>query len=367
MNKKQLRILIAPLDWGLGHVTRCLPLMQHILSRGHQLIFAGNNSQQRYVQTIFPSIEYLYLEGYNVAYARTKSGLIPKIIAQVPRLRKRIKNEHLWLQEIIRKNHIDAVISDNRYGLYSTLVPCIFMTHQLQIRSGYSNYVDMLLLRFHYKFIEKFSNCWVVDTEKDNGLSGTLAHPRQLPCIKTVYIGLLSQCAGKNKSINPGSEFYVLVLLSGTEPQRTILSDILWKKAIKLDKPVIFVAGSEEAETPELVPEHISFHKRLSAEDLLIAIDTASIVICRSGYSSLMDLIALDKKAILIPTPGQTEQEYLAKRMHGKKVFLTAAQQKFDIETSLINASLFPFAANKFGDSFHQHQEVVDQLLDDLG
>lgn len=365
MNKKQLRILLAPLDWGLGHVTRCLPIIQHILSLGHQVIFAGNADQQLYVKNTFPNIEFLLLEGYNVQYAKTKLGFLPKIIAQIPRLKKCIKKEHIWLQNNIKTHKIDAVISDNRYGLYSDLVPCTFMTHQLQIRTGFDQFFDGILLKLHYRFIEKFSNCWVVDIEDGDGLSGSLAHPKQLPKIKTNYIGLLSQCAGKG-SKDVQKDFLVLILLSGAEPQRTILSDILWKKALRSDQHIIFVAGREAAITPEHIPEHISFHKRLAPAELLIAINSASIVICRSGYSSLMDLVALNKKAVLIPTPGQTEQEYLAKRMYKQKIFISTSQQKFDIHTSLLNASLFPFTQARFNGSFDQYKPVVKNLLDSI-
>jgi hypothetical protein len=363
VNKKQLRILIAPLDWGLGHVTRSIPLIRHILSCGHQVIFAGNESQQQYVKTLLPRLEYITLEGYNVSYSRSKYGMIPRIALQIPRLKKKIREERAWLQEAIKLHRIDAVLSDNRYGLYSRLVPCVFITHQLQVRSGYGRHLDHLLLRLHYRFIERFTQCWIVDEEADAGLSGTLAHPATLPKIKTDYIGLLSQCAGKTGSTVQHDASCILILLSGTEPQRTILSELLWKKAIKSGHHIIFVEGSEKVVSPAVIPPHISYHKRLSADNLTTAFDAASIVICRSGYSSLMDLVALNKKAILIPTPGQTEQEYLARLLSQQKIFMAADQQKFDIQTSLINASLFPFVQSRFKDSFQKYKAVLNDFL----
>jgi uncharacterized protein (TIGR00661 family) len=366
VNKKQLRILVAPLDWGLGHVTRCVPVIKQIIKLGHQVVFAGNTNQQKYIRQNFPQLEMLDLEGYNVQYAKTKTGLLPKIIAQIPRLKRCIKKEHLWLQNVIKSHHIDAVISDNRYGLYSSHVPCILMTHQLQIRSGLSSYFDKVLLKIHYRFIEKFSRCWVVDVPEDEGLSGVLAHPAVFPKIETEYIGLLSQCAGLTEKKKKDDDFIVLVLLSGAEPQRTILSEMLWKKAIKSDKHFIYVEGSDTAIQPPVIPDHISYHKRLSEKELVIAIGAASIVICRSGYSSLMDLLAMGKKAILIPTPGQTEQEYLAKLMHEKKIFMAARQQKFDIQTSILNATLFPYRTIQYGDAFELHKAVLEKWLKEV-
>lgn len=366
MNKKQLRILVAPLDWGLGHVTRCVPVIRHITKLGHTVVFAGNSSQQQYIKGVFPCIEILHLEGYNVQYARTKLGLLPKIITQIPRLKKCIKTEHIWLQKTIKTHRIDAVISDNRYGLYSMHIPCVLMTHQLQIRTGVGTSLDRILLKIHYRFIEKYNRCWVVDVAEDDGLSGALAHPSILPKIKTNYIGLLSQCAGIKEKAKKDEDFIVLILLSGTEPQRSILSEILWKKAIKSDKHFVFVEGSENTVSPSVIPEHISYHKRLTEKELFIAIEAASIVICRSGYSSLMDLLAMGKKAILIPTPGQTEQEYLAKLMHEKKIFMSAKQHKFDIQTSLLNATLFPYRAIHYGNAFDIHKKIIEEWLSEI-
>lgn len=343
MKKVQLNILVAPLDWGLGHLTRCIPMIEHILRSGHQVFFAGNASQRRYIRDKFPDIPTLDLEGYNVHYTHHPLTLIPKIIGQIPRIRKQIRQEQDWLRKMIHTHKIDGVISDNRYGLHSKQVPCIFMTHQLKVRTRLGHWADRIIQRFHYRFIEKFECCWVVDIPEAPGLSGELAHTKHMPAIRTEYIGLLSQCAGRKKTILDDKEDYVLILLSGAEPQRTVLSDLLWRKAVKSDRPVIFVAGSEEAKIPENIPAHISFHKRLSSENLLIAINAASVVVCRSGYSSLMDLVALKKKAILIPTPGQSEQEYLARIMHRNGYFMRANQNKFDLHTSLLNAALFPF------------------------
>ena len=294
-------------------------------------------------------------------------GLIPKIIAQIPRFKKCIKTEHQWLQGLIKSHKIDAVISDNRYGLYSAQIPCVLMTHQLQIRSGLSVHLDKILLKIHYRFIEKFDNCWVVDVAEDDGLSGTLAHPAVLPKIQTDYIGLLSQCAGTSPKKKSEETDIILVLLSGVEPQRSILSGILWKKALKSDKHIIYVEGSEAAPKPNIIPEHISYHNRLSEKELVTAIDAADFVICRSGYSTLMDLLAMGKKAILIPTPGQTEQEYLAALMHRKKIFKMVKQHKFDIQTSLLNASLFPYRSIEYGNAFERHKETIELWLQNLG
>ncbi len=362
MDKTSKRILIAPLDWGLGHVSRCVPIIQYIVSTGHQVILAGNESQQKYLQTIFPQLAYLQLNGYNVQYATTKLAFMPKLLMQIPKIRSAIRREYLWLQEQIKIHRIDAVISDNRYGLYSTLAPCVLLTHQLHILSGMGLTVDALVQRWHYQFIQKFDQCWVVDIQENNGLSGMLAHPQYLPKLPTKYIGLLSQCADQPKTMVK-QEHYLLVLLSGAEPQRSILFDMLWQQALVYDGKIIFVAGSQSAHIPTYIPAHIQYVPLASAMELSELINGANYVICRSGYSSIMDLTALDKKAILIPTPGQTEQEYLAKYLFRKGMFFSADQAQFELKKTMKQVAAFPFQKNKIDQPFLRFKSVVDDLI----
>lgn len=367
MDKTSKRILVAPLDWGLGHVSRCVPLIQYIIACGHQVILAGNEVQLKYLQKIFPETQTLKLDGYNVQYSKSKLGFIPKILLQIPRIKNVIKFEHAWLQEQIKVHRIDAVISDNRYGLYSTSVPCVLMTHQLHVLSGKAAFVDSLLQKLHYKFIERFDQCWVVDMQTENGWAGILSHPELLPSIPTKYIGLLSQCAEENIAYQAeNSDNYLLILLSGTEPQRSIMSEILWQQSISFSGKIIFVEGTELVQTPALIPPHIQYKKLVHKPELHQLISVASFVICRSGYSSIMDLMAFGKKAILIPTPGQTEQEYLAEYLQEGGVFLRASQTNFNLIEITERAQSFPFCSYQKNLNFEQFKIVVDELLQEL-
>lgn len=362
MNNKPLRILIAPLDWGLGHLTRSVPLMEYLVSLGCHVVFAGNESQRKYIAQILPKVALIHLDGYQVQYARTKFGFMPRLFAQMPRVFRCIKNEHQWLKNVVVEHRIDGIISDNRYGLYHTTVPSVILTHQLQILSGVHAKIDAVLRKIHYRLIERFTACWVVDIAEGDGLSGKLSHPKILPKVPTQYLGFLSQLHPFNHK-NSSKDFVVLVLLSGAEPQRSILENLLWQKAIKSNLHIVFVAGSNKAQAPSQIPAHISYHKRLVGKDLQAAFKAASVVVCRSGYSSLMDLLAMRKKAILIPTPGQTEQEYLAKLMQQKGYFMAAQQHKFDIQTSVLNAQLFPFSIPENEDFFEQYKSVLTNWL----
>lgn len=286
---------------------------------------------------------------------------MPAIARQLPRLLQTIKAEHKWLKGVVTRHKIDAVISDNRYGLHHPGILCVIMTHQLQPISGWGKFADNNVRSLHYKYLEKFNECWVVDTPDAPGLAGSLSHPTNLPR-QAKYIGLLSQ----QELVETADNGYLLVLLSGPEPQRTILADKLWAQLNNYTGKVVFVVGSADALVPTDIPGHITYHQQLTKDDLHQALNGAEIVICRSGYSTLMDLVKLNKKAILIPTPGQTEQEYLGKLMYEQGVFVSAPQSNFSLEQALGESKQFPFKKLNYGDAFTQYKIVVDRWVSRL-
>jgi len=282
---------------------------------------------------------------------------MPTIATQVPGLLTTIKSEHDWLKKVVVQYNIDAVISDNRYGLYHDTIPCFIMTHQLQVMSGWGSTVDNIVRKLHYKYLDKFNECWIVD-DAETGLAGKLSHPAVLPQ-RSAYMGLLSQLSQVEK---PG-EGYLLVLLSGPEPQRSILSDMLWQQLKHYDGKVVFVEGSMNTTAKTNIPAHITYHQQIVKAELEKILSGADIVICRSGYSTLMDLVRLNKKAILIPTPGQTEQEYLAEYLRNKGIFTSAKQNDFDLMKCLDIASRFEFKRPGYKAAFDIYKQVIDSMI----
>jgi hypothetical protein len=333
-----------------------VPLIGYLRAKGHRILFAGNQQQCSYIGNTLTGIETIYLEGYNVHYAASGSMFMPAIIQQIPSLLHTIRKENAWLKETVKQYHIDLVISDNRYGLYHDTIPSVIITHQLNIITGFGSMADNMLRRLHYRFLNRFNNVWVVDVPDAPGLAGQLSHPKQLPR-NTHYIGLLSQVEPV-ATTNPG---YLLVLLSGPEPQRTLLANILWQQVLSYTGKVIFVEGIEDITAKQNIPPHITYHKRLSGDALALAISGADMVICRSGYSTLMDLVKLNKKAILIPTPGQTEQEYLGRTLYKNGVFVSKPQKSFNLDEALTETEQFPFRGMQFGDAFEQFKSVIDK------
>lgn len=353
------RILIAPLDWGMGHTTRCIPIMRYLMQQGHSVLFAGNEWQRNYITETFVGIETIHLDGYNVHYGETSKYFLTNILKQLPRILKTIKNEQSWLINVVQEKNIDAVISDNRYGLHAANIPCVFMTHQLLVQTGFSSIVDNLLRKIHYQYIKPFNNCWVVDVMGVPNLSGKLAHPKVLP-FHAKYIGLLTQLTKPTQNEN---EEHILVLLSGPEPQRSIFAQLLWKQALNSNHKIIFIEGSAKAQRPEHIPQHITWYGQVTKTWLQPLLEKASVVISRSGYSTLMDLVELNKKAIIIPTLGQTEQEYLAKHLHQQGVYFHAAQKNFNLTAAIEAINSFPFHRLAMGNATHRYQQVLDEWI----
>jgi len=360
---KPKQILIAPLDWGLGHTARCIPLIRYIRSLGHIPVIAGNASQESYINETFGHIDFIHLPGYNITYSGWNRFGQMGVASQLPGILRTIRNEHKWLLELSQNRQIDGIISDNRYGLFHPDIPSVIMTHQLMVQSGMGHLTDRLIQKLHYARLERFGKVWVVDCPDIPNLAGALSHTKILP-YETVYIGPLTRFEGVRRSAAPGGS--LLILLSGPEPQRSVLSGVLWRQVQDYIGKVIFVEGSETAIIPPVIPTHIMHYKRLTDEQLGPLLSDAAIVISRSGYSTIMDLVALRKKAILIPTPGQTEQEYLARYLNEQSMFCTAQQKGFHLQSALKEAVQFPFHFPDLRHSFNSHDKVVKEWIEAL-
>jgi uncharacterized protein (TIGR00661 family) len=331
------RILVAPLDWGLGHATRCIPIIYRLLEQGHEVFIGAEGTIKKLLQQEFPGIEYLPLKGYQIRYSKTRRGHVLQMMKQIPKMITAITYEKHWLKQIIDKYKIDIVISDNRFGLYNTEVYSVFITHQLLIKSSL---LQTFLQRLNYRFINKYDECWVPDFNEPPFLAGVLAHPKKMPDTPVTYIGWLSRFGKPEKK----DWKYILILLSGPEPQRSILEKIMLDELQNFSEPVLIVRGLPGKDSLLSVKDNVKYLNHLPAKQLEEVILNASFVIARSGYSTIMDLLKLKKKAILIPTPGQTEQEYLARHLIQNNLAFCAEQQGFNLSETLKAASGFNYS-----------------------
>ncbi|MFL5738719.1 MAG: glycosyltransferase [Flavisolibacter sp.] len=340
------RILLVPLDWGLGHATRCIPLIHALLSEGCEVFLGAEGPIKTLLQLEFPEISFVAFEGYEVRYSESKWSLPLVLGAQIPKILAAIKYENELLAELVNQLGINAVISDNRYGLYHPEITSIIMTHQLRIRTGMGSIADDLLQDLHYSYIRRFNECWVPDLREEPNLSGQLSHPDKLPDIPVNYIGPLSRFS----SHEGVEEKHLLILLSGPEPQRTLFENMMTVQLEKYTGPVVFVRGLP-GETEQLrLPGNVTAYNHLPSGALGDMIRQASLVIARSGYSTVMDLVRLKKKSILIPTPAQTEQEYLGQHLMESNFALSILQDHFRLMPALELASNFPYQFRDFSD-----------------
>lgn len=317
-------IFISPLDWGLGHATRCIPVIRE-LSENNKIIIGTTDLNEEFFNQKFPDLLKVNLPSYAIKYSK-KIPLWIKLIAQWPKINAVIKSEKILLEKIIQQHKIDLVISDNRFGLVNKNVKCIFITHQLNLKTPFFSF---LANRINLNFIHKFNEVWVPDYEEPTArLSGQLSNSVHLK-IPVKYIGPKSALQNLKEIKDAGSKYDYLILLSGIEPQRSILEKLLVEKFMDTQKKVILVRGSSvDFKIPDTKITVVNF---AFGEELKEMIVNSETVICRSGYSSLMDLHLLGKKKlILIPTPGQSEQEYLANYWAGKFKSKTVIQGKIE-------------------------------------
>ncbi len=352
---RQPRILIAPLDWGLGHATRCIPIINELLKRNCAVYIAAEGQTFSLLKNEFPDIVFLRLKGYGITYSRKPTFLQFSLLMQLPKILLSIVHERNWLKKTVSQFQLDAVISDNRFGMHCKEVPCIYITHQLFIKTG-NSVTEKIAQKIHAYFIRKYAQCWVPDFP-EQGLAGKLSHPKKIPS-NAIYLGPLSRF---EELQNVAKVYDLLISISGPEPQRTVFENIVFAQLEDFTGKVLVVRGlpGEKNRMPETATLTIKNH--LSAKELNIAFEEAGMVICRSGYTTIMDLIKLKKKAILVATPGQSEQEYLAQYLLEKKYFYSVEQNAFSLKEALKAASGFPFTASS--QSLEEYKKVVNEFV----
>ena len=323
MNSKK-RILVAPLDWGLGHASRCVPIAKTLEKEGYEVVFAASGRPLELLIQEFPKNDFIKLKGYNISYPKNGQMAL-SMLSQLFKIWKGIHLEHKQLQQIIDDYNIDGVISDNRYGLYSKKVTCVFLTHQLKIQSPI---FSESLQKINFKYISKFDECWVPDSNT-HSLSGQLSNANNTP-FKCRYIGALSRFENLEKT----EDLDILAIVSGPEPQRSIFEELLKKQLIASKLKALLVLGKTEENKEEDI-ENLKVISHLNAKSLNQQMVNANVVISRSGYSTVMDIAKLHKKAIFVPTPGQTEQLYLAKYYYDKNRAFAMHQKELDIQHAL--------------------------------
>ena len=306
-------VLVAPLNWGLGHATRCVPIIQKYLKAGQHVIIAADGDALRWLQGEFPELKIIAFPGFRIHYSPSGSQLFA-MIRQVPKIIAGTIKEHRQLKKLIREENIQMVISDNRFGLWNKSVKSVYITHQLLIRAPY-RWMEPLLWFCHRWIITRYDECWIPDIEGDGNLSGELSHKYPLPR-NARFIGWLSRFPVKER-VQVKKNYTNLCLLSGPEPHRTLFEQLMIERFKDTSASTLIVSGQPGSNPQPRSIGSIDVVSNLSSSELQSHLLETPHIFCRSGYSTLMDLRVLQRNATFFPTPGQPEQEYLA-TLHGK-------------------------------------------------
>lgn len=357
-NEAPVRILFTALDWGLGHTTRIVPIIRMVQILGMKVVFAGTEKQISFLKSMASEIETETIPGLRIRLSagNSQTGIL---IRQAPGLLLQVRREHRMIHQLATKHKVSFIISDNVYGAFSKEIPSVIITHQLEVLLPrpvtIARWLISRLLRY---WLERFSEIWVPDYPGKENLTGSLSEPgRKMQ--KTKFIGLMSRFTGMEiPSIQkiPGR---VLVILSGPEPQRSILENIVRDQFSECEKELDLhvIRG-----LPGMIEsDRQGWFNHLQDDDFIHEVSEAEFIICRSGYSTLMDLIALKRTAFLVPTPGQTEQEYLAAYLSDRKYFAYTEQSNFSFSEAI--SVMREMVSRKFALDVDHDRENLRKLL----
>ncbi len=314
------------------------------------VVLATNGRPLELLKKEFPNLQVLPISSYDIRYYSNSIHI--NLLFQFYKLFRAIIVEHRQIKKIVEDYQIDAIISDNRFGCYKKGIPNIFISHQLHLIAGNPK-LEKQINRINHYHIRFFDECWIPDFEGEPNLAGRLSHPSPFP--KTRYLGALTRI----KPLKVDKKYDLAFIFSGPEPQRTRLEKKILQQAKDLPYKMVMVQGKPEKEEYQKVSDRFEIYSYRTGKQLNEIIAASDLVVCRSGYSTILDLVALGKKTLLIPTPGQTEQEYLADLYEQQGISLQQRQQQLNLKEGVEEAKKY----KGFGE-FPYSEEIWKSVLD---
>lgn len=354
MNDKKYKVLVAPLDWGLGHATRSIQVIQELQTKGCEVCIASSGAALVLLKEEFPQLIFFELPSYKASYSRYLP-LIFKVIFQVPKFLAVIWMEHRKTEKIVTEHQIDFVISDSRFGCWTKLVPTVFITHQVNIQIPFFlKWLQPTVNYFNHRQIRKFNYCWIPDHPKVR-LTGKLSAADNF---KLIFIGMLSRF---NKVEPQPKQYDILALISGPEPQRSMFESLVRAQLNKTHGRKLMVKGLPGSGSEIKTTNDLQEVNHVATDTLQQIIASSDLVVCRSGYSSVMDLAILNKNAVFVPTPGQTEQEILAEELEKRGIAYYQKQKDFNIASAMEKSKTYSGFVGWNSDS-----NLLANAIDDL-
>ena len=335
-DKVNIRVLVAPLDWGMGHATRCIPVIREFIEAGCEVIIGTSGKSGIFLKKYFPKLQHIDMPFLKIRFGTYQ--IFPWYIFQLLKFPVITIREYFFLKQNAGRLRLDLIISDNRYGLFHKDIYSVFITHQLFIRlPAPFRSMQKIFRTITGMMVSRFDQCWIPDlADADRSLSNRLSHGKISPENHT-YIGFLSRFAmtGEAKSTHDDRNYDLMVILSGPEPQRTVFEDVIMNQTKDFNIKVVIFRGLPEGNKETKVKGNMTLISHPDDKDFITFIRQTDKIICRSGYSTIMDLIALKRHALLVPAPGQTEQIYLASHLSAKGLFLYMSQKDFNLRDAL--------------------------------
>jgi uncharacterized protein (TIGR00661 family) len=324
------RILISPLNWGLGHSTRIIPIIRILLEKGHEVGIAAKGPAVKLLKKEFPDIEFYKITDYPLPY--TKNGFsYNRLIRLLPEIVFTAVKENEEVEKLVKKFRFDLIISDNRFGFYSKNVPSVFMSHQLKYHMPGNIKLFENTGKFFNTFYHKnFEKIIVPDNPPNSvSLSGKLGNiPKKNTKNKIYYAGILSSIRKQNVK----KDIDYLISISGPERSKTAFKEKIMSQIKDLAGKKVVLLGEPCSNSKYRAGKNTLVKSHATREEMTSLMNRARFIITRSGYTTIMELAELGKKnALFIPTPHQTEQEYLSKYYEEKKWFHSVKQSKIDL------------------------------------
>lgn len=362
--KKSQNILICPLEWGLGHAARMIPVARKLREMNNNVIIGSGEEHLSMFRNEIDGLSYINFPGFRPAYSRWLPQYL-SLLFKTPLLLYHIILEHSKLKRIIKEYSIDIIISDNRFGLWNPKVTSVYVTHMPLIPlPKFLKFLEPIGVLLHREIIKKYTFCFIPDLPGDLNLSGRLSHGIKLP-ENVRFIGILSRFgyATLQSKENQVKFQHNTVILSGPEPQKGILKQKLIT-LLKNKEPITVIfegKPGKSGDTSRLA--NIIFYSHLPALEMKEIIEGSNSIIARSGYTSIMELVSLNRTALLIPTPGQTEQVYLAQYLSEKGWFYTVSQGELSKGIHLSSAK-GPLQGDIMAQSTILFNEALKELLE---
>ena len=340
-----------------------IPVASSLLRRGHTVYIGSGEEIANFFRSEIDGLKYIHFPGFTIRYSSWLPQYI-KIALSIPSFLYRTRKEHIGLQKLIRQYSIDIVISDSRLGLWNRDVRTAFVTHMMRVPfPRYLRFLENSGKPFLKKLFSRFDYCFIPDLPDEPNLAGKLSHVNETPH-NVRYIGILSRFSN-DESDASGSQYryFCTVILSGPEPQRSILKRKLALVLKRYDGRCLFLEG-KPGSTREIINEdNLEFVSHLPAAEMKKTLQESRYIVSRSGYTTIMELVSIRKSALLIATPGQSEQEYLALLMSERGWFGSVAQSEIDNWSGLTPVEpLWPASINR--ESSRLLENALDELLE---